>query len=157
MGKTTVKITSLILCVILLAVAAFMFANAFNKKNVYSGSKSDPKNAYVSGDADNFIINANYFVGFSVMGAAAFVGAALFGALFLHLVSKTKKEKKTPQPVEAYYGAPQQQTPPPQFTNPAPQYGTTPPYGTPQQGGQQPYTPEPGQYGGTSNDDFFKS
>ena len=69
--------------IILLILGVFCFSFGIYKYSVYENYESSflqKKNAYVGGDAYNYIINANYFTGWSVLGACSFVsGIILIG------------------------------------------------------------------------------
>ena len=69
--------------IVLLVIGVICFGIGIYKYSVYENYDSkyfEPKNAYVGGDAYNYIINANYFTGWSVLGACFFVsGIILFG------------------------------------------------------------------------------
>ena len=55
----------------------------FYKKNVYENGEyswSQQKNAYVGGDAYNYIINANYFTGYIDLGGFLFVTSSILMA-----------------------------------------------------------------------------
>lgn len=67
--------------ILAILASAFFFYQAYDKyMNYYQSSlgySSLDKNTYVGGDAYNYIINGNYFTGFSVLG----IGGLLFGML----------------------------------------------------------------------------
>ena len=69
--------------IVLIVIAIICFGIGLYKYTVYESYDSkyyDSKNAYVGGDAYNYIINANYFTGWSVLGACFFIsGTILFG------------------------------------------------------------------------------
>lgn len=81
------KITAIVIAIIGLI---FIFVG-FDKKNNYENSDyvwGEYKNAYVGGDAYNYIINGTYFTGYAVVGGSLliiggifFVGAALIEEL----------------------------------------------------------------------------
>jgi len=74
---------------ILLIIAAVFFifgiifcAQGFDKKNSYYYSESyysANQNAYVGGDAYNYIINGTYFAGFCALGGSMFVCGTVCG------------------------------------------------------------------------------
>lgn len=87
--------TFLVLIGILAIIASvFFFYQAYDKYVNYYQSSSGyrDKNAYVGGDAYNYIINGNYFTGFSVLG----VGSLLLGMLCIGLayISSKMEESK---------------------------------------------------------------
>lgn len=64
--------------ILLFICAAIMLCIGFYKMNVYETneySSRNSKNAYVGGDAYNYIINANYATGFFVLGGFSALGA----------------------------------------------------------------------------------
>ncbi len=67
------------------------YSMAMNVKNNYHNSEFSSENAYVGGDAYNYIINSNYFTGYTV----ASVGLFICGALSLvSLIFISVKEKE---------------------------------------------------------------
>ena len=66
--------------IFLIIVAFVCFGLGIYKYAVYENPDSyflDHKNVYVGGDSYNYIINANYFTGFSVLGACAFLSGVI--------------------------------------------------------------------------------
>lgn len=61
--------------VFLIILAIVFFCLGFFKMVVYENSLGI--NVYVNGDAYNYIINANYFTGFSVLGGSCLIGGIL--------------------------------------------------------------------------------
>jgi hypothetical protein len=56
------------------------YSNGFDKMNNYFNDSRFPSlsiNAYVGGDAYNYIINANYFVGYSVIATGSLICSIL--------------------------------------------------------------------------------
>ena len=74
----------------------FMFMG-FDKKDNYHNPESylhSSKNAYVGGDAYNYIINSNYFTGYLTLASACFIcGTILFTTGVL-----TKQQENTSSP-----------------------------------------------------------
>lgn len=68
----TMVITFAVICFV---VSGAFFAKGYNVKNEYYNSdySSLNKNAYVGGDAYNYIINGTYFTGYSVIASAMLV------------------------------------------------------------------------------------
>jgi uncharacterized membrane protein YvbJ len=64
----------------------FWFYGFYKYLSYDSGEYNDPVNAYVGGDAYNFIINGTYFTAFSVIG-----GVFILGAFILYSVNYLKK------------------------------------------------------------------
>ena len=79
---------------------------AFNKKDVYEYYEYNPslsKNAYVGGDAYNYIINGTYFTGymvlsgtFFIMGTISVVGASIIEATEKGRASQPYSSSSTP-------------------------------------------------------------
>lgn len=70
---------------VLLAITSLVpLFMGFNKMFSYNSGElfSTPVNAYVGGDAYNFIINANYATGYFVLSGALFLSALGCGALW---------------------------------------------------------------------------
>ena len=81
-------------CVFGIAAIIF-FSRANNVKNEYYNSEdyySLNKNAYVGGDAYNYIINGTYFTGYSVIGAGCMICAVIMGTNFVTLKIKEGEE-----------------------------------------------------------------
>ena len=75
--------------------AIIFFSRANNVKNEYYNSEdyySLNKNAYVGGDAYNYIINGTYFTGYSVIGAGCMICAVIMGTNFVTLKIKEGEE-----------------------------------------------------------------
>lgn len=91
--------------IVLIAVAAIAFvlgvsnlATANDKINNYYNSENYPslnENAYVGGDAYNYIINGTYFTGYAVQGMGYLIISTICGASALHLFvsAKTKASR----------------------------------------------------------------
>ena len=64
----------------LYAMSLFMFFKGWDKMTHYHNSESYPSfnvNAYVGGDAYNYIINGNYATGFFVLGSGFFLSGSV--------------------------------------------------------------------------------
>ena len=76
-----------VLAVLLLIVALVFALNGFNKINEYRGPENIARlpsvNAYVNGDAYNYIINGTYFAGYMAFSGGCIVGACVFFAFAL--------------------------------------------------------------------------
>lgn len=72
-------------------ISIVFFAKARDVKEHYYNSDYSSKNAYVGGDAYNYIINGTYFTGYSVIGSAGMLGAVI---LFSNAVMLTVKIKE---------------------------------------------------------------
>lgn len=71
----------IVLSLVCIVFSGVFFSNAADVKNNYYNSESYPRlneNAYVGGDAYNYIINGTYFTGYSVLGTALIVCSAIF-------------------------------------------------------------------------------
>lgn len=59
------------LCAVFLIIGFVFFVKGFNVKNNYNNSELSYENAYVGGDAYNYIINGTYFTGYVVIASAS--------------------------------------------------------------------------------------
>ncbi len=77
------KARILFVWMIIFAVLGMFFAGmGFHKMFVYENSEyswRENKNAYVGGDAYNYIINGTYFAGYSALSGAMFICACMCG------------------------------------------------------------------------------
>ena len=66
----------------LFVIGIFFASTGFEKKDnyCYDSSYCEDHNAYVGGDAYNYIINANYFTGYVVLGSCFMLGGLIFFA-----------------------------------------------------------------------------
>ena len=80
-GKIGVlKIVLIIVAIVLAIIGGICIKNGFDVKDHYYSSEKFPnlnRYAYVGGDAYNYIINANYFTGYIVLGSSLFVCSAI--------------------------------------------------------------------------------
>lgn len=78
-GLRSMRTMVIILAVICFIVSGVFFAKSHNVKNEYYNSDYSllNKNAYVGGDAYNYIINGTYFTGYSVIASAFFLGGLI--------------------------------------------------------------------------------
>lgn len=88
-----------ILGIILFVVAVVMFYKGYDKMTNYYNSELrtiNNHNAYVNGDAYNYIINGNYATGFFVLGMGCFVSGILCSgiATVLSVISENGKMMK---------------------------------------------------------------
>lgn len=87
------KITAVIL--ILLGICFIMIG--FSKKNNYSNGSYSSKNAYVGGDAYNYIINSGYFTGYVTLGGLVSVGGVvLYSTAILATANNNSYENLAP-------------------------------------------------------------
>lgn len=83
----------------LLLISAICFWKGFDHKNNYYQFEQYPslnQYTYVGGDAYNYIINSNYFIGFIVLGSSAALGAVMLVSTFLIIRSKEQREDIVP-------------------------------------------------------------
>lgn len=77
----TTALNWLTILTIVFIILGILFAGiGFHKMLVYEGSEyswRESKNAYVGGDAYNYIINGTYFSGFSALSGAMFICAVI--------------------------------------------------------------------------------
>lgn len=80
-----------ILCFAIIAIV--FFYKAYNVKNNYYNSEYSTinKNAYVGGDAYNYIINGSYFTAYSVLGAANMLCAIILYSRFVLISIKIRE------------------------------------------------------------------
>lgn len=76
-------------------MAGVFFLKGYNVKNNYYNSENFSrlnKNAYVGGDAYNYIINGTYFTGYLVIGSACMVSSVLLacGAVYVSMKEMEK-------------------------------------------------------------------
>ena len=79
-----------ILCIIGCAVFGYQ---AYDKYFNYFNNSYRSQNAYVGGDAYNYIINGTYFTGFSVLCASCGLGALLCLIAGIYLQEKAAQEE----------------------------------------------------------------
>lgn len=81
MKKTLKKNAATILLTLSLTMviigSVFMF-KGYDVKHNYFNSEKYGENAYVGGDAYNFIINGTYFTAYSVLGIGSYIMASIF-------------------------------------------------------------------------------
>lgn len=92
----SIKSGFIICAIVCAAVACMSFYKAYNVKNVYRNSDtyySSNKNAYVGGDAYNYIINGTYFTGYMALGSACTIGSIILmsGSVYVSI----KKMERT--------------------------------------------------------------
>lgn len=76
---------------VLLILGCIFIGIGFNKKNTYSnGDITSPENAYVGGDAYNYIINASYFAGYVTLGSISSLSAIILYSTATLIDSRTK-------------------------------------------------------------------
>ena len=74
-GLRSMRTRVIILAVICIIASGVFFGKGNNVKNEYYNSEYSTlnKNAYVNGDAYNYIINGTYFTGYSVIASAMLI------------------------------------------------------------------------------------
>lgn len=75
--------------------AVIFFCRGNYVKNEYYNSENYPslnRNAYVGGDAYNYIINGTYFTGYSVIGVGCMICAVIMGTSFITIKIKECEE-----------------------------------------------------------------
>ena len=85
---------------VLIVVGCVSFSKGFDKKNNYLNSTdySDlNQNAYVGGDAYNYIINSEYFVDYITIGSSMFVYAAIFAGMKRTYMYQVKNKRLNSQ------------------------------------------------------------
>ncbi len=85
------------LAVLFLLLGVIWGILGFNKLTVYENSEyywEDNQNAYVGGDAYNYIINGTYFSGYSSLSGAMIISATVSFVAGLSFLFQGKKEKK---------------------------------------------------------------
>ena len=97
----TVKVIFIIVGIILIGIGFYKYIVYENNNSEYSYLYDDEEenvNAYVGGDAYNYIINGTYFTAYSILGVGSFIIATIagVGAVFLSVDEKTSvnTEKK---------------------------------------------------------------
>lgn len=75
--KNAIKILIVLSLCMVLVGSVFLY-KGYDVKNNYFNSDTYGENAYVGGDAYNFIINGTYFTAYSVMGMGSYIIAAIF-------------------------------------------------------------------------------
>ena len=95
---TIFKNISIVICIITLCIGLFATLEGIDKKNNYYNSEnytSLNENAYVGGDAYNFIINGTYFTAYFTLASGMYVVSAITGIYAMNLSLKINEEKKT--------------------------------------------------------------
>ena len=98
MKKTnkTIGIILLIITVLCIVVGGIQIKNGFDRKNNYLNSEYGLlQNAYVGGDAYNYIINGTYFTGYVTFGSALLIIGTMTGIFGVHLLLTSKSDEYT--------------------------------------------------------------
>lgn len=82
---------------IVLLIASIVFCSiGFYKITVYDGSVYFPQNAYVGGDAYNYIINGTYFAGYCILGGCTLIASLISFGISQYLgIKSNEKENAT--------------------------------------------------------------
>ena len=87
--------TTKILSVVFIILGVVLLYIGFSKINKYENpeySWEESINAYVGGDAYNYIINGTYFTSYSVMGTGSLIIASIMGGITIYLSIKSDEE-----------------------------------------------------------------
>lgn len=86
-----------VMAIILLLAGLIFIGIGFNKITKYKNSEtyySTNVNAYVGGDAYNYIINGTYFTGYSVLGGSCLIMSTIFCATSCVISSLESKKNE---------------------------------------------------------------
>lgn len=88
--------------VVCLCLGVIFLGMGFHKKMKYENSRYNPVNAYVEGDAYNYVINSNYFAGYAVIGMGFLIISAITASqLSVILVrDEDKRYEKAPNSID---------------------------------------------------------
>lgn len=78
---------------ILILLGIFFIIVGFGKKNNYSNSTYLNQNAYVGGDAYNYIINSGYFTGYVTLGGLVSLGGVVLYSTAILAVDNNNYKK----------------------------------------------------------------
>jgi len=73
------------ICAVFICLSAWFFYEAYDKLTHYLSLGTLSINAYVGGDAYNYVINSNYFIGYSVLGGSTLIISVICGVASLFL------------------------------------------------------------------------
>jgi hypothetical protein len=82
--------------IVCFSVAGLFYYKGYDVKNKYYYSEVFTdlnKNAYVGGDAYNYMINGSYFTGYSIIASAALLGGMIFVSDAVGITIKLKDEE----------------------------------------------------------------
>lgn len=80
--KKTISTFLLLLSIVFFAIGIYCVYQGFDKKDNYAQSEyswGENVNAYVGGDAYNYIINGTYFAGYCALGGALLICGTIAG------------------------------------------------------------------------------
>lgn len=88
-----IRIVAILFSIICFIISIYYFSQAYDVKNVYYNSEfsSVSKNAYVGGDAYNYITNGTYFTGYCVVGSALLISGVIFISSSIYVTVKIKE------------------------------------------------------------------
>lgn len=92
----TFKNISIIVCIVALCIGLFATVEGIDKKNNYYNSEnytSLNENAYVGGDAYNYIINGTYFTAYFTLASGMYIVSAISGVYAMNLLLKIDEKK----------------------------------------------------------------
>lgn len=94
--KKASSICIVVAIMLIIAGSVFIYQGFDKKNNYYSNTTYSElnKNAYVGGDAYNYIINSEYFVGYIVLGSAAYICGSIFLCCGINLKFKRETNAK---------------------------------------------------------------
>lgn len=95
--RASVRKSLKIVTIVFAVCAIFFLYRAYYVKNTYYNSDNSwgtHTNAYVGGDAYNYIINGTYFTGYCVIGMGCVIGAAITGSSYLKCSILEEKDEK---------------------------------------------------------------
>lgn len=92
-GLQPVRNMLIVLAIACFVVSGVFFGKGYNVKNEYRNSEYSiiNKNAYVGGDAYNYIINGTYFTGYSVIASAALLSGMILISDSIKITVKIKE------------------------------------------------------------------
>ena len=88
-----IKNTLIVIALLFFIVSVIFSYKAYNVKNDYYNTEYSilNKNAYVGGDAYNYIINGTYFIGYAVIASSAFISGVILCSRTINLIVKIKE------------------------------------------------------------------
>lgn len=95
-NATTILI---IMTIVMFIIGSFFLYKGYDVKSNYRNLEYSLENAYVGGDAYNYIINGTYFTAYSVIGAGSYISASIFFTGFL-LIMNIKETEQTMKKAE---------------------------------------------------------
>ncbi len=90
----TIRVGLIIMAITCFFISGVFYSRGYNVKNEYYNSESYStlnKNAYVGGDAYNYIINGTYFTGYSVIASSFLLSGVMLIGSYVNVIIKTKE------------------------------------------------------------------